>query len=168
MKQTVAVLFVFCLSLPAFAAKDHDHTMMKPKTNEKFEQMKKLIGTWEGTTKMGDQEQKVIATYELTSGGSAILEKLFAGTPQEMVSVYHADGNTVAMTHFCVGNQPKMTLKNATPTGWNFEMTGKMMKEMHMHALNIQWKSDTSITQEWTSWKDGKKQDPHTFTLTKM
>src|SRR5262245_8705906 len=146
MKQALAVLFVVCIASPAFASpgKEHDHSAMKPKTNESFEQMKKLIGTWEGTSKMGGKEEKVTATYELTSGGNAILEKLMAGTPHEMVSIYHPEGKTVAMTHYCmVGNQPKMVMKTSTPTSVAFEMKGASgigsKKEMHMHAVDIKW-----------------------------
>ena len=37
------------------------------------------------------------------------------GTDHEMVSVYHADGKDVVMTHYCAfGNQPKMKLDPAS------------------------------------------------------
>lgn len=166
----VITLFAFILA-GTLAHAAGDHAMPAPKTNAKFEQMKKMVGTWEGKKKMGDTEQSVTATYELTSGGNVIIEKLFAGTPHEMISVYHAEGNTVAMTHYCMmGNQPKMIMKKSDDKSMAFEMTGttgvKSMKEPHMHAMNVKWTADNAITEEWLS-VDGAKKETTTLTLTK-
>src|SRR6185369_11800489 len=54
-----------------------------------FERMKQLVGTWEGTSDMGKEGEKVRVEYRLTAGGSALVETLFPGSGEEMVSVYH-------------------------------------------------------------------------------
>src|SRR4051812_24656118 len=92
------------ISTAALATSQEGKMMPAPKTSKSFEQLKQqLVGTWEAKMKMGDDEQTVKATYEVTSGGSAILERLFAGTDHEMVSVYHSDGTSgVSMTHYCM------------------------------------------------------------------
>src|SRR5262252_7077945 len=82
-----------------------------PAEAKALEPLKKLAGTWQGNAKMGDKTMAVTIVYELTAGGSAVLERLFPGTPHEMISVYTSDGDGVAMTHYCaLGNHPKMTL----------------------------------------------------------
>ena len=53
-----------------------------------FEQMKTLVGTWQGTSSR-NKDDKVTVKYHLTSGGSAIVETLFPGAPYEMITVYH-------------------------------------------------------------------------------
>ena len=75
-----------------------------------FEKIKSLAGTWEGDNVMSpDGKMKVI--YEVTSNGSAVLERLGPGTPSEMVSVYHDENGKLVMTHYCaIGNQPKLKL----------------------------------------------------------
>jgi hypothetical protein len=173
MNRPFTLALVLLAASSAYATTDHDHHKMPPaKTNRTFDQMKQLIGTWEGMTKMGDKETQVTATYEMTSGGNAIIERLFAGTPHEMISIYHPEGNTVAMTHYCMmGNQPKMKVKKSDEKSVTFEMVGNTglssPKEMHMHGLNMTWISPTSISQEWTSFDKGKKVDAKVFTLTK-
>lgn len=79
LNHTILIAIAFASSA-AFATSGN-HAMPAAKTNAKFEQMKRMVGTWEGKTKMNGTEQAVTATYELTSGGNVIVEKLFAGTP---------------------------------------------------------------------------------------
>jgi hypothetical protein len=162
-----AVLFSLwiVLSTPLIA-----HDGMKPPTMPKeFDQVKTLVGTWEGTSKTGGKVEPVTVTYELTSGGTAVLEKLMIGTPNEMVSVYHKEGNGLAMTHYCaLGNAPTMTLKKTDGKVMTFEMTNTTgitsMKEPHMHALTLTTDGDT-LTQEWVNYENGKKKDTVTFTF---
>ena len=48
---------------------------------------------------------------KVTAAGSAVHETIFPGTGHEMVSMYHADGKDLIMTHYCaLGNQPRMKL----------------------------------------------------------
>jgi hypothetical protein len=82
--------------------------------SSEFERMKQLVGSWEGTSDMGKAGEKVRVEYRLTAGGSALLETLFPGSGEEMVSVYHDRNGKLAMTHYCMlRNQPKMALAKA-------------------------------------------------------
>jgi hypothetical protein len=148
----------------------HDHKVAMPK---EFEFVKGLVGTWEGTSKgMDGKEEKVSVIYELTSGGTAVVEKLMPGTPHEMVSVYHKDGNSIAMTHYCaLGNAPQMALKKLGDKTIEFEMTKPIgissPKEDHMHSVKLT-KGDNTLTQEWTSIEKGQKsKTPTVFTFAK-
>ena len=61
-------------------------------------------------SKKGD----LVARYAVTAAGSAVVETVFPGTEHEMVTVYHADGSDLVLTHYCMeGNQPRMRAKAA-------------------------------------------------------
>jgi hypothetical protein len=162
-------LLVFCILSVAHAGAEHDHGPAK--VSPAFESMKALIGTWEGKTKMDGKEEDVKVTYELTSGGTTIVEKLNPGTPMEMTTVYANNGKKVNATHYCaLGNQPQMTLKNSKDNSFVFEMEGtkgiSSKNEMHMHGVKLALEGD-KLKEEWTNYKDGKKGETHAFELTK-
>jgi len=77
-----------------------------------LDQLKSLVGSWEGTAKWtGDRtgEYNLEAVYSLTGNGSAVVENLIAEGQTTMTSVYHMDGASLRMTHFCgAGNQPRL------------------------------------------------------------
>jgi len=74
-----------------------------------FEQLKSLVGHWE-TDKTNTN--KATLDVELTSGGTAVLEKFRMvedGKPVEMITLYYLDGDQLKLTHYCMaGNQPTM------------------------------------------------------------
>jgi hypothetical protein len=70
-----------------------------------YAKLKTLAGKWEATTDKG----KVTTTYQLVSGGTALLERMEMGAGHEMITVYYIDGNRLLLTHYCeAGNQPRM------------------------------------------------------------
>src|SRR6201987_5197454 len=78
--------------------------------NEAFEKLKALVGHWE-TDK--SNMNKASLDLELTSGGTAVFEKLHLvenGNPVERTTLYYLDVDHVKLTHYCMaGNQPTMT-----------------------------------------------------------
>ena len=167
MKQKALVsLILISFCIPALA-----HDMPTPKVSKNFESLKGLLGTWEGTTKMEGKDQPATVTYELTSGGTAIEEKLMPGTPHEMLTVYANQGDQVSVTHYCMlGNQPQMKLKKADSGVFEFEMEGTKgiadKNEMHMHAIKLIHDGD-KLKQEWTNYNKGKKAEMAVFEFTK-
>lgn len=167
------IIAAFALAITGSSAKaDPDKSAKQPAMPKEFETLKKLVGNWEGKTKMGDKEMPVAISYELTANGSAILERLFPGTPHEMISVYTAEDNKVSMTHYCaLGNHPKMTLKKADDKSVAFEMASndglRAPGEMHMHAMNVSWTDADHIKEEWTSFENGAKKEGKVFELTR-
>lgn len=162
-------LAALAFSFTAFAGNDHEHPPVK--VSPAFEGMKALVGTWEGKTKMNGQDMDLKVTYELTSGGTAIIQKMNPGTPMEMITVYANSGKTVNATHFCaLGNQPQMKLKNAKNGTFTFEMAGNHgisnKKEMHMRGVTITVDGN-KLTEAWTNYNEGKKAGVHTFEMTK-
>jgi hypothetical protein len=159
MRSLIFVLSMLLLQAPAQAGQgEHKHAVSMP---EQFETLKQLLGVWEGKADMGDgKEQHMRVQYELTSGGTAIIETLMQGTPHEMVSVYHKDGDSVAMTHYCaMGNQPHMKLKQAESSRITFEMDKPQgiasPEESHMHGLTLTLKDKNTLQQDWVYYKDG-------------
>ena len=140
----------------------------KKVASEEFAKIQSLAGRWEGMSKSSHEAPQVVsAEYRVTSGGSAVVEALFAGTPHEMVSVYHDEGGKPIMTHYCMlGNQPKLELIDATPNSLKFEMTSDshiaLKNEMHMHSLIIEWKSPDEILQTWTAFDPSGNPAPST------
>jgi len=171
--QTSIIVAVFSLLVLApgqVIAQEH-----KPYVGSKaFEQMKQLVGTWEGTMDMGKGQKKITASYKLTSGGSAIIETVFEDTPMEMVTVYHDDSNkTLQMTHYCaLGNQPKMALKSMENNQLWFTLSPDsgvdLAKERHMHAAAITFDGPSNMTQHWTEFKDGEMGKPATIVYTRV
>jgi hypothetical protein len=76
---------------------------------EAFEKLKSLVGHWE-TDKTN--VNKATLDLELTSGGTALLEKFYLmenDKPVEMTTLYYLDGDQLKLTHYCMaGNQPTM------------------------------------------------------------
>jgi len=141
-----------------------------PPMPKAFDTLKPLIGTWQGMNKMGDKEEMVTVVYELTSGGSAIAERLMPGAPHEMITVYHRDGKTLGLTHYCaLGNHPYMKLKKSDDKTVAFEMMNNQgltsANEPHMHAVTLTLLDSNTLKQEWTYYNEGKKTDTVTFLL---
>src|SRR5262245_10260387 len=66
----------------------------------KLDIIKKLAGDWV-EVKDGKPTDKVVTTYRITAGGSAVEEVLFRDTPHEMITLYHLDGDDLMLTHYC-------------------------------------------------------------------
>src|SRR3989449_7075637 len=87
-----------------------------------FERMKTLVGTWKGKADMGQGPMEFTVEYRLISGGSAIEERIFAGTPKEMVTMYYDKNGKLALTHYCMlANQPGMLLKSSDSKTLQFD-----------------------------------------------
>ena len=70
------------------------------KRGPSWNSLKSLAGTWVQAGKDGKPSDKVVSTYRVTAAGSAIVEVLFPGSEQEMVTVYHQDGDDLLLTHY--------------------------------------------------------------------
>lgn len=132
-----------------------------------FDQIKGLAGVWEGTA--GRDETPATVSYEVTSGGNAVVERLFPGTDEEMTSVYYEKNGVVAMTHYCViGNRPEMVLADSDPNNLFFELapdSGLDPAEAHMHGLKISTPNSQAMEQIWLYYENGEQQGTKVITL---
>lgn len=133
------------------------------------ERVKALAGTWEGKSPEGPQ----VTTFDVCSGGSAVREIMFPGTPHEMTNMYHMDGDSLLMTHYCaMGNQPRMRATvGADPSVLAFEFDGisnlRAESEMYMGSMTMTIVDQDHIKQVWHHYVKGKKGEPTVFELTR-
>jgi hypothetical protein len=135
-----------------------------------FERMKSLVGTWKGRADMGQGPMEFTVQYRLISGGTAVEERIFAGTPNEMVTMYYDHKGKLNLTHYCMlGNRPAMTFQSSDAKNIKFDFDRSCgvdaKKEKHMHSLTISFEDADTITQEWKLFEDGKEKESHPFTL---
>src|SRR6266436_792099 len=67
-----------------------------------FEHLKTLVGTWQGKTDMGQGPIDMTVQYRLLAAGSVLEERVFPGTPNEMITMFYDKGGKLALTHYCI------------------------------------------------------------------
>jgi len=139
-----------------------------------LERLKALAGTWTGKAgHAGSPGEDTSVTWRVTAAGSAVVETIAPGTPHEMVTVYHLDGDQLVLTHYCAaGNQPTMRARpSRDPSVVAFDFVrGSNMKpgDMHMHSVRIVLPGEDRLETEWTTWSGGKASDTAKFALTRQ
>ena len=120
-----------------------------------------LAGTWSGEGLDGNSAPGLKVSYEVTAGGNAVVEKLFADTPHEMRTVYYKDGADVVLTHYCAsGNHPKMRAKAMEGDKLVFAFDGASNFDPatagHMHDAHFVFVGPDEIRTRWNFWQGGK------------
>jgi len=127
-----------------------------------FQQMKQLAGEWSGTVDMGRGTQNVKASYRVSSAGSILVETIFEGTLNEMVTIYHDDKNQqLSLTHYCgINNRPTMVLIGDKGNTLEFDLAQDApidtAREPHMHALTVTFSGKNEMQQRWTQFAQGE------------
>ena len=118
-----------------------------------FDQIKSLVGTWEGKNSEG---QIVKVVFRSTAGGSAIMSEIQGDGPENMITMFHLDGpDRLLLTHYCgAGNQPRMQA-SPSPDGktitFNF-LDGTNLESTpmgHMQQLIISMPDANHHLEEW-------------------
>ena len=151
------ILLAATLNVPAA-----DTAPQAKAASAEFERMKSLIGTWSGKSDIGQGPIDMTVQYRLLAAGSVIEEKVFAGTPNEMTTMYYDKDGRLALTHYCMfGNRPGMVLHSseAKALKFNFDQTCgfDVKKESHMHALTIRFDDTDTITTTCRAFIDGQE-----------
>ena len=124
MKTKITSVVATLLLAAAVAATAGEPPKPKPSSPE-FERMKSMVGTWKGLVDMGQGPIEMVSQYRLLAGGSVLEEKVFAGTPNEMTTMYYDQDGKLALTHYCMlGNRPGMVLKSADARTMKVPATG--------------------------------------------
>ena len=142
-------------------------------TSAEFERMKSLVGTWKGTTDMGQGPIEMVQEFRLLAGGSVLEEKVFVGTPNEMTTMYYDKKGKLALTHYCMfGNRPGMMLESMKAKTMKFafdETCGiNVKKESHMHSLTLTFEDADTITASCKAFMDGKEMPEHPTTMKRV
>ena len=172
--KKIIFLFGFIVIGAAISHASPKDMIMSHTGSPEFERLKTLAGHWIGQAKeLNGTTNPATVDYKVTSGGSAVVETLGAGTPHEMTSVYFEEKGKLKMTHYCMlGNRPALALKSASTEKLEFDFDKSSFinpeKEMHMHALNLLTPKPGELIQEWNCFQDGKSNGVTVFTLKKI
>ncbi|HEV8543206.1 MAG TPA: hypothetical protein VGR78_12495 [Verrucomicrobiae bacterium] len=138
-----------------------------------FARLKTLVGTWKGKADIGQGPVDMTVQYRLLAGGTVLEERVFEGTPMEMVTMFYDKDGKLALTHYCaMGNRPGMVLKSADAKTLRFDFDKNCgidtVRESHMHALAITFDDADRITTTCQAIIDGKEMDKHPATLKRV
>ena len=165
MKTLITTLLgALALGGSAFAG---DHTAA-------FERLKSLVGTWSGKMEMeGEEAREMTMVYRMVAGDSVLEERSFPGTPMEMVTMYHQQGDKLVLTHYCMlGNQPKLQLAKTGESTLHFDFDPgcgiDVAEEMHMHSLIVTFVDEDTVKHDWTMFADGKALAKNPVTLQRV
>ena len=175
MKKIFKTLFASWMVMMAFSAivQAHDTQLPAEKSSAELNRIKSLAGKWTSTSSMfGKKNQRLYTEYSVTAAGSAVLERIFPGTPQEMVSVYYDDDHgKLTMTHYCIlHNRPTLKLANSsTPDTFTMKLAkleGLKSKTDHsMGEIEIHFKDKNHFE---TTCKGKGKEAPMTMAYTRV
>ena len=140
--------------------------------NSAFEFLRTLTGDWErsgGDHDHGGDSHKV--TFRNTASGSSVMETIFPGEAMEMISMYHMDGDTLLLTHYCaLQNAPIMKFeKSDKPGEIKFVFHGGTnfdpKVDAHVHEGLMRIKDANTIESSFVSYADGKPDQRPSGTL---
>lgn len=122
-----------------------------------FDRLKTLVGEWEA------EGGKARLTYELTAGGTAIVERESGEKMPAMLTVYHRDKDRLLLTHYCMaGNQPRMEAQAFDPATreLRFEFIDATNlpdpKAGHMRSVRLRFVDDTHLAADWQFYENGQ------------
>lgn len=121
-----------------------------------LDKIKSLVGEWEATTADGKSST---VKYELISNGTAVEETL-GMHEEEMVTIYHMNGDKLMMTHYCAfNNQPRFvgTVAGDTITFHYLDATNLPNESTpHITGLVLNFKDADHFTQQWSTNAPGE------------
>lgn len=166
---TIAALAAVIIVLGAATFTSRSSEARTTEKAPKLDDIKKLVGDWVKIGADGKPEEKIAITYRVTAGGSAVLETIFPGTDEEMISVYHEDKGRLVLTHYCMlGNQPHMVARAGDKDGvivFDFESCGNLAdpNAPHMHDSKMTIVDDRHFETSCGLFVGGKLKEKHDF-----
>jgi hypothetical protein len=123
-----------------------------------FHQLAGLEGRWVGK---GSQGQPVEVTFRMTAGGSALMSEIHGEGHEDMITMFHMDGDRLIMTHYCgAGNQPRMKIVSADSKSVSFEFfdgTNIAPGAGHMQHVTFAQPDADHHTEDWVFLDHGKE-----------
>ncbi|PCJ27481.1 MAG: hypothetical protein COA96_02995 [SAR86 cluster bacterium] len=161
----IAAMSTAALLISNFALADDGFT-----PDGAFQSMLKLEGTWSGeaeTVAAGLPRADAVKSTTTVSfkniGNSSVMQTFAAGTPAEMISMYHQNGKEELIhTHYCaIGNQPSMTFASTGEQGViDFKFTSGTNMDVnadpHAHNSYIKIIDEDTYETRTENWGGGK------------
>jgi len=142
MKPLFGLMMAAMLGVVALAGEEDAHGV-PPVEDARFEFLKRLEGTWIAAGG-SDEHGGTLFEFRVTAGGHAIEEREMIGTPMEMLTVYHMDGDDLMATHYCMlGNQPRAkAAREVVDDGLGFGCDGRpgnsaSHEDKHVHGWSM-------------------------------
>lgn len=179
MKKPNFLLIAFVLTIGLSPLVHAGEPMPKPPvdtSSAELNRIKSLAGRWMTTTsEFGTPNQKVYVDFEVTAGGSAVVEKIFPGTPMEMLSVFYDDDHgKLAMTHYCImRNRPTLKLVSIDGDTLTMDIAKveglKSKDESSMGKMSMQFKDSDHFASTCEGRGPGQaKKPPMTMEFTRV
>ena len=157
-------MFTVCVTVLAvvFAA---PAVLAESDAHKSFQQLAALEGNWAGKNSQG---QAIEVSFRMTAGGSALMSEIHGHGPENMITMFHMDGDRLLMTHYCgAGNQPRRKGVAAAAKSVSFVFVdGTNIKpgDGHMQRVSFTQPDTTHHTEEWI-FLDHGKETKEVFTL---
>ena len=130
-------------------------------TKEAFNRIKSLAGEWEGSMNEGREQMPATTSFRVVSDGSAVMNILGAGTPHEMVTMFHLDGRDLMATHYCAAhNQPRFVMAPTSEPNvidFKFKDATNLASPTALHMINVTFTflDANHHVQDWTAIENG-------------
>ena len=148
LRSLVAMVVVLSASL----------TVAQNDARKLFDQLKGLEGIWEGKNSQG---QALSVSFRMTAGGSALMSEIHGHGPENMITMFHMDGDRLLLTHYCgAGNQPRMKVLSSDAKSITFEFvdgTNIAPGAGHMQRVTFTQPDADHHTEEWIFLDKGKE-----------
>ena len=118
-----------------------------------WEKIKSLAGEWDGYMMEGSQKIPTHVSVRITGDGSAVMHWIDAGTPHEMITMFHMDKTDLLATHYCAAhNKPRLRAVPSTETrqiafefkdGTNIRPGDGYMKQLTITFVDVDHHNET-------------------------
>jgi hypothetical protein len=176
-RGTLRILAIISCLVPAVGARDA--ALTKPvvavakqtgqpaqdglSARQVFAHFQGLAGAWRGRSTKGWTGE---ALFEVIAAGSVVVEtSRFQAHPDEtMMTMYHLDGSTMLLTHYCVAkNQPRLEMSSLSEDGKKVTFRFRdgtnlaSRNQGHMDSVVYQFEDQDHFTSQWSFYKDGRE-----------
>ena len=172
MKRLLALGGVSALCVLAFGlARGDEKPAAADKSAPSLECIKKLVGDWVEADKDGKPTAKVVSSFRVTAGGSAVREIIFPDSEMEMVTIYTQEGADLVSTHYCIlGNQPRFRAEAGKQSNQIvFKCVGggnlNTAKDTHMGQGTLTLVDADHLQLECVKCENGKACETHKMSL---
>lgn len=132
-----------------------------------WDKLTSLVGEWQGSY----EGTPARVSYALVASGTALMETLEGEHDGQMITVYHRDGASLLMTHYCsMGNQSRMRSPGLQDGGFDFSYVDstnvKSPDRRRMTRLVLSFSDPDRLVQEWSS-REGTQEHVGRFEFTR-
>lgn len=139
-------------------------TSLTPPTEKiGLEAMESFVGTWVEADDDGKPTDKVMSIVVKTASGSVIMERLFPGTDDEMITMYYTENGELKLTHYCgCTNHPIMKAAHDAAGNLIFNCIGKgenfadCKTTTHMHDAIYRFDGKDKVHTTWRMMDGGE------------